>query len=70
MKLSYRDWLNQMRYVMKTKHDNDLTDRIGAVYVKNYTEFLGLIEKETEQWCDWSDQCGLCQKWIWTVMTD
>ena len=32
-----------MRYVMKTKHDNDLTDCIAEVYVKNYTELLRLI---------------------------
>ena len=32
-----------MWYVMKTRHDDDLTDRISMVYVKNYIELLGLI---------------------------
>ena len=28
---------------MKTKHDNDLIDHIGAVYTKNYIELSRLI---------------------------
>ena len=28
---------------MKTKQDNDLTNRIGLVYAKTETELLGLI---------------------------
>lgn len=54
MKLSYCDRLDQMRSVMKTKHDNDLTDRISAVYIENYTELsrpirLGTIYMKMRQ---------------------
>lgn len=70
MKLSYCDRLDQMRFVMKTKHDNDLTNRISAVYIENYTELsrpirLGTIyTKMREQRCDQSDKSGLCRKGI------
>ena len=30
--------------MMKTSHDNDVTNRIGLVYAKNNTELLGPIE--------------------------
>lgn len=42
-KLSYYDLLDQVLSVMNTWQDNDLTEHIGTVYVKNYTKLLGLI---------------------------
>lgn len=32
--MNYRDLSNQVRYVMKTKHDNDMTDCTSEVYAK------------------------------------
>ena len=40
-KLSCRDRLNYVWFVMKTKQDNDVIDHIGLVYVKTETELLG-----------------------------
>ena len=34
LKQSCCDWSDQVRYVTKTKKDNDVTDRIGLVYVE------------------------------------
>ena len=30
--------------MMKSKQDNNLIDRMGMVYAKNYTELLGLSD--------------------------
>lgn len=38
MKLNCQDLFGQVRSMMKTNQDNDLTDRIGAVYVENDIE--------------------------------
>ena len=38
MKLNYRDLSDSVRSVMKTKHDNDLTDCTSAFYFENDTE--------------------------------
>ena len=43
MKLNCHDRLNWERFVTKTKQDNDLTDRKGAVYIENETEHSWLI---------------------------
>ena len=43
-KLSYRDRLDQVWSMMKTSHDNDVTNRIGLVYAKNNIELSGPIE--------------------------
>ena len=43
MKLSYRDQSNQVRFVMKTRQNNDVTNHIGMVYTKNDTELSGPI---------------------------
>ena len=37
-KLSYRDQSNQVQFVMKIRLNNDVTNRIGAIYVENETE--------------------------------
>lgn len=38
MIMNYRERLNQVQSVMKTREDNEVTDRIGTVYVKNDIE--------------------------------
>ena len=38
IKLSYRDRSNQEQHVTKTKQDNDVIDRTGTVYTKNYSK--------------------------------
>lgn len=43
MILSYCAWLDQVEYVTKTRKDNDVTEYTGTIYVKNYTQLLGLI---------------------------
>ena len=43
MKLSYRDQSNLVLSLMKTRQDNDMIDRIGAVYVENDSELWWLI---------------------------
>ena len=43
MKLSFRDWSDYMRSMIKTRHDNDMMDHIGAVYTKMEIELLWLI---------------------------
>ena len=40
-KLSYRDLLNRVRSVKKTKQDNNVTDRISLVYAKTETKLSG-----------------------------
>ena len=35
MKLSCRDRSDQVRFMKKISQDNDVTNRIGVVYVKN-----------------------------------
>ena len=34
MKLSYRDQSNQVRSMLKTRQNNDVTDHIGLIYAK------------------------------------
>ena len=41
--LNYHAQSNWVLYVMKTKQDTDVTDRIGAVYTKNNIELLWTI---------------------------
>ena len=43
LKLNYRDISNRVQYVTKTKQDNNMIDRIGAVYTENKIEQLWLI---------------------------
>ena len=40
MKLTCHDRSDRVSSVMKTKQDNDMTDRTGAVYVETNTELL------------------------------
>lgn len=43
MKLSCHDQYDQVQFVKKTRHDNDVIDRIGLVYAEIETEMLGPI---------------------------
>ena len=40
LKLNYRDQLDQVLYMMKTRQDNDVTDCISLAYTKIETELL------------------------------
>lgn len=44
MKLSYLDRLDQLQFVMKTRQDIDMIDRIGMIFVENDTELSWLYE--------------------------
>ena len=44
MKLSYHDQLNEVSSETKTKQDNNVTNCIGVVYVKNDTALSWPIE--------------------------
>ena len=72
MKLSYREWLDGVEFVTKTRQDNNGTNSIGLVYAKNKIELLWLIglstvcdDNQTEQRRDRSYRCVLRQKWKW-----
>ena len=41
--LNCRDRPNWVRYVIKTRYDNDIIDRISLVYAKTEIELLGPI---------------------------
>ena len=43
MKLSCHDRLDEMRFVTKTRKNNNMIDYIGLDYVKNDIELLGPI---------------------------
>ena len=43
MKLSYRDQLDRIQYVTKTRSDNDVIDCIGLIYVEIEIELSGPI---------------------------
>lgn len=64
MKLSYREWLDRVEFVTKTRQDNNGTNSIGLVYAKNKIELLWLIglstvcdDNQTEQRRDRSYRC-------------
>ena len=68
-KLNYHGLLDKVRSITKVRQDNDMSYRIGAVYIENETKLSMLIwqdavseEKETVQQHDWSYMCGLCWK--------
>ena len=53
---------------MKTRHDNNVIDRIGAIYAENETELSWPIrpdavyeENQMGQWHDWLYKSGLHQ---------
>ena len=63
--------------IMKNKHDNNVTDRIGMIFIKYDTELSKLIEyytihdeDEIGQWCERSYISALHPKRNWTIMTD
>ena len=40
LKLNYRDLSNQVWPMMKTRQDNDVTNRTGMIYTENNTDIL------------------------------
>ena len=46
-KLSYHVWSDLVQFMMKIKKDNNMTNRVGLVYAKNYTELLRPIKSST-----------------------
>lgn len=42
-KAKLHDQSDQVQFVMKTRHDNNMTDRIGAVHAENEIELSWLI---------------------------
>ena len=44
MKLTYHFRLERVLFVMKTRQDNNVTNRTTTIYVKNDIELLWLIE--------------------------
>ena len=69
-KQNYCDRSDQVWYVMKTKHDNDMIDRIGLIYVEIETELLGpswpdviCCENQIGERCGQSYKCILHRKW-------
>lgn len=43
-KLNFHDRLDGVRFLIKTRQDNDVVNRIGLAYPKIETELLGTIE--------------------------
>lgn len=43
-KLSFRDWLNLMRFVIKSSQDNNMINHIGLVYTETETEPIGPVK--------------------------
>lgn len=37
----FRDWFDWVRSMMKIRHDNDVTNRIGLIYVETENELSG-----------------------------
>ena len=76
-KLSCHDRSDQVLYVMKTRHDNDVTESIGVAYMENDTELSWSIRSGADynknqigQLHDQLHRCGLCQKQNWVVVTN
>ena len=42
--MNYRDQSDGVSFVMKTKHDNDVTEHRGVMYVKNDTKLSWSID--------------------------
>ena len=69
MKLSCREWSDQVWFVTKTRKDNDVIDCPRVVYTKNETKLSRPIrpsadydENQIGQQRDWSYRCGLHRK--------
>ena len=76
-KLSCLDRLDRVWFMMKTRQDNDMTDRAGVVYVKNKTKLSWLIkpsvvydESQIGQRHDQSYRYNLRQKRYLTIITN
>lgn len=60
-KLNYHAWFDKVRYMTKTRQDNDMTDSTGVVYIDIEIDLSWLIEQDavyhenkTELWLDQS----------------
>lgn len=77
MILNCYDRSDQVLFVMKTKHNNDVIDCTDMVYAKNDIELPWLIESGVDSHenqigtlHEWSYMCSLCQKRNWAIMMD
>lgn len=75
--LHYHDRLDKMWFILKSRQDNDVIDRIGITFVKCTTELSRPIrqdtihlEKKTRQWRDRLYRCALRKMRYSTVKTD
>lgn len=65
-KIKIPDQLNQVRFMMKARHDKDVINYIGVVYTETKIELLRPIwsfivydENNIRQWHDRLYRCGL-----------
>ena len=70
MKLSCYDRLDRVQSLMKTRHENDVTNRISLVFVETKIELSGLISQggvcdENQKDNDLTDHAG-----VFNVKTD
>lgn len=63
--------------MMKTKQDNDVSDRTSTINTEIGIELSWLIiqdvvyhEKQRGQWCHWSYMRDLYRIWYWTIKSD
>ena len=75
-RLNCHDRSDRMRWITKTKRDNDVIDRKVVISIEYNIELLRSNgqyaiygEDEIGQWRDWLYKFTLCWKWNWTVMT-
>lgn len=76
-KLSYRDRSNQVQFVMKTRHNNIVTERTGVVYAEKDIELSWLTDRvrsmtKTKQDNDVTERTGevYTKKQHWIGVTD
>ena len=69
MILNYRDLLDRLQSMINTRHDNNMTNHIGVIYVRNDTELSWLIgsgvdcdKNQIRQQRDWWYRYSLHQK--------
>ena len=58
MILKCHDWLNRLLSVTKARHDNEVTDHTGAIYVENNTKLSWAIRLGAD--CDENQVGQLC----------
>ena len=55
-KLNYHGQSDKVWFIMKMRYDNDVTNRIGAVYTENETELPWSIRKSVAYEEKWTGQ--------------